>query len=199
MSGLALGGSKFLWDMLVGLVRGYESGKKDLFTSHIEPLHDRMMEIHKDYISGFEEVRSLLESKSAPTNDILQFLKDRRRDYLADRVLAQKLSEELLNAERRVVRNQAWESVSSYCTAIQKYFIATSGVGGISWYSSLLDSIEEKLRMGNIDSLIWTPMQIGGNPREILLQEVNAILDIGLPKALSPISTYYARLRRDLM
>ncbi|MDA0737846.1 MAG: hypothetical protein O3A59_02700 [Nitrospirae bacterium] len=71
---LSLDGISLVWDVLVNLIKGYETGKKDLFNSHIEPLHNRILAIHKDYMDGFEEAKSILENQDTPTSEIIKFL-----------------------------------------------------------------------------------------------------------------------------
>lgn len=196
---LSLNGISLVWDVLVSLIKGYETGKKDLFNSHIEPLHNRILAIHKDYMDGFEEAKSILENQDTPTSEIIKFLEQRRRDYLADRDLAQKLSEELSKAERRIVQDNVWTSVREYCQAVRNYFYATSEVGGISWYTDFLGAVKGKLKVGIKGADLWTPAGISGSPRRDLLIKIKSVLDTGLPNALSPINTYYAIFRRDLL
>ena len=192
-----ISGLKLVWDVLVGLVRGYETGKKEFFATHIEPLHQRILTIHKDYIAGFEEAKRYLENNENPPSAVIEFLEQRRRDYVAERELAEKLAEELANAERRLVRDDVWTSLREYCSAIVNYFSAASEVGGISWYTDFLNSVKAKTRAGYSD--VWSSLAISGSARHDLLKQVREILNVGLPRALSPINTYYAVLRTRLL
>ena len=149
-----ISGLKLVWDVLVGLVRGYETGKKDFFATHAEPLHQRMLTIHKDYIAGFEEAKRYLENNENPPSVVIDFLEQRRRDHLAERELTEKLAEELASAERRLVRDDVWTSLREYCSAVVNYFSAASEVGGISWYTDFLNSVRAKTRAGYSD--VWS-------------------------------------------
>lgn len=193
----AISGIKLVWDLLTGLVRGYETGKKELFNSHIEPLHQRMLAIHKDYLAGFQEVKRHLENNETPPSEIIEFLEQRRRDYVAERDLVEKLAEELASAERRLVRDEVWTNLREYCRAVINYFSAACEIGGISWYTDFLHSVKAKTNAGFTD--VWSSLAISGNARRDLLKQVRDVLDVGLPRALGPINTYYAVLRSRLL
>ncbi|SRR6266550_8512531 len=192
-----LSGIRLVWDLLTGLVSGYESGKKELFGSHVEPLHQRMLAIHKDYITGFEEVKRHLEDNQTPAARVIAFLEERRRDYLAERELAENLARELAKAERRVVRDEVWVSVREYSQAVANYFLAATQVAGISWYTDFLNMVKVKTNAGFSD--VWDTLAITGSARHDLLKQVRAVLDVALPRALSPVNTYYAVLRTALL
>lgn len=197
MADVAISGLKLVWDVLVGLVRGYETGKKDFFTSHVEPLHQRMLTIHKDYIAGFVEVKRYLEKNESPPSVVIEFLEQRRRDYVVEREMAEKIAQELASAERRLVRDDVWAALREYCRAVVAYFSVASEVGAVSWYTHLINSVKRKTRLGLDD--VWSTGGISGSPRYDLLKQVQGVLDEGLPRALSPINTYYAVLRTRLL
>lgn len=197
MAELAISGITLVWDILVGLVRGYETGKKEFFATHVEPLHERMLAIHKDYIAGFEEVKRYLEKSETPPSGVIEFLEQRRRDYLVERELAQKLAQELADAERGLVRDDVWTNLREYCQAIVHYFSAATEVGGISWYTDFLQSVKARTKAGSSD--VWNSSAISGNARRDLLKQVREVLDVSLPRALSPVNTYYAVLRTRLL
>ena len=104
--------------MLAGLVNGYASQKRTLFEDHVEPLQNRVVEIHKDYITGFEEVRRHLKDRTRPTDDLIEFLRDRRRDYEYHRQLTRDLAVELEKRRGRVINDEIWMAVEEYCRAI---------------------------------------------------------------------------------
>jgi len=126
MAEVAISGLKLVWDVLVGLVQGYETGEKEFFATHVEPLHQRMLTIHKDYVAGFEEAKRYLKNNESPPSAVIEFLEQRRRDYVLERELAEKLAEELASAERRLVRDDVWTSLREYCRAVVNYFSAAS-------------------------------------------------------------------------
>jgi hypothetical protein len=190
-------GIKLVWDLMTGLISEYEAEKKGLFAAHVEPLRDKMHAIHKDYIAGFEEVKRHLENNNAPPSEVIEFLEERRRDFLTERELATELARALHNAERRVVRGAVWDSVRAYCQAILTYFSATSDVAEISWYSDFLAMLRSRARLGVAEG--WHVGGISGNPRDELLRAVKELLDVRLPAAFSPINKQYAILRTQLL
>jgi hypothetical protein len=197
MPGITLSGLKLVADMVLEIIRGYEAGKKEFFSTHVDPLHDRMLTIHKDYIAGFEEAKSYLDSKETPPSQVIEFLEQRRRDYVVERELAEMLAQELANAESRFVRDQAWASLREYCRAIVHYFQAASEVGGTSWYSFFLQNVRARTQAGISD--VWDSQAISGDARQDLLRQLSQLLDKGLPAAFRPINTYYAVLRTRLL
>lgn len=197
MTTITLSGLKIIWEMVVGLIQGYSKGKANLFQQHVEPLHARMQEIHKDYLKGFVEVRAHLADRSVPPAHIIEFLKDRRREYAAQRDLAEELSKELEKTDLLTASDPVATAVKEYCRAITSYFASASGIGGISWYTGFIQGVETKARM-NLPG-VWDTLAISGSPRRDLLDEVDWILNEGLEKALSPVNTYYAVLRTKLL
>jgi hypothetical protein len=194
---ISVSGLKLVWDALVAVVRGYGTGKKDFFATHVEPLHQRILAIHKDYVRGFEEAKRYLQNGDSPPSAVIDFLEQRRRDYSVERDLAPKLAEELASAQRLLVRDDVWASLREYCSSVVGYFSSVSAVGGISWYTDFIESVKGKTRQGS--SYVWGAPGISGNARQELFEEVKFVLDVGLPHALSPINTYYAVLRAHLL
>ncbi len=198
MPDITIPGISLVWRMIVGLIGGYESQKKGLFEAHVEPLHQRMMAIHKDYIDGFEEVKRYLDNRKTPPSTVIEFLEQRRRDYLCERELVEKIAEALQRAERRCVRDEVWSFLRTYCQDIIAYFYATSEVGGISWYTDFIGIVKSRMKANMPD--VWdTSMSITDGGRADLLNTVQKILDSRLPDAFSRINTYYAILRTRLL
>lgn len=187
---------RLVWDLVVGLIRGYRAGRSDLFESHIEPLYQRMLRIHKDYVDGFEEAKRYLERNEVPPGEVVDFLQERRREYVAEREVAAMLAKELVRADRRVVSDEDWASVRQFCLAVVNYFSSSSYVAGISWYSYFIDKVEDRVSRG--DSMPWARPAIAGDPQGDLLRSIRYTLDVELPHALSPINEYYAVLRTRL-
>jgi hypothetical protein len=197
MPDITLSGVKIVWDMLVGLIQGYSKRQADLFQQHVEPLHARMQEIHKDYLKGFVELRAHLTDRSVPPAHIIEFLKDRRREYAAERDLADKLSKELEKADLLTANDSVATAVKEYCRAITRYFSSASEIGGLSWYTDFIQDVEARVRLEIRD--VWGTLAISGNPRRELLEKVDWTLNEGLAKALSPVNAYYAVLRTKLI
>jgi hypothetical protein len=61
MAEALLGSGKIIWELVTQLISGYEREKANLFVNHVEPLQQRMLQVHKDYIAGFEEVEVMLK------------------------------------------------------------------------------------------------------------------------------------------
>lgn len=199
MPSLSLAGLKLVFTLMIDLIRGYEQGKKDLFTSHVEPLHARMLAIHEDYVEGFEEVERYLASRDVPPAELITFLEHRRRDYLAERDLARKLAQELARADRRLVRDEVWTLLKNYCQAAVTYFSCASGMGGYSWYSDFLHAIRSRVQAGVTGADVWRSGGFSNNPRGDLLKKVRLNLNERLPGALEPLNAYYAALRARLL
>jgi hypothetical protein len=191
-------GLKVVGDLLTGAIRGYESGKKQLFKTHIEPLHDMILAIHKDYIKGFEEAKRHLEDKTTPPGSVVEFLEERRRDYLDQRDMAAALAEALANAERRPVRGDAWETLKAFCEAVSNYFSSGTGLGGYSWYSEFMESVKFKSKLRSSPN-VWDAPFISNDARKELLEDAGNILNTRLPGALSRINTYYAMLKVSIL
>ncbi len=191
-------GISLVWKMVTELVNGYSSDKKDILTIHVEPIHSTMLEIHKDYISGFQDALKHIKNKEIPPSQVIEFLKQRRRDYEAQRDLAEKLALEFDAAPRRVIGTDTWANIKGFCSAVVDYFIADSNVTGLSWYSFLIDDVESKVNSGLYTS-VWDTGAIYGDPRHELEKGINQALNVGLPEALSRINRYYAALKRQLV
>jgi len=191
---------QFVWGAVVSLVQGYESGKQQFFANHLEPLHQRMLVIHKDYLAGFAEAKRYIDSSERPTVEVVSFLRQRRRDLVAERNLAQALSLELGSAERRIVRDEVWDGLQMYCHAVCRYLGGSSSVGGLSWYSEFIDCVESRMRLYYIkDSAIWTPGGFRDSTKSELAEWIAIAIDRELPTAFDPINKHYAFLRTRLL
>jgi hypothetical protein len=194
-------GGQLLWQMLVGLVNGYSAQRRNFFEDHVEPLQNKMLEIHKDYITGFEELRRRLKDRTPPTDDLLEFLRERRRDYEFQRQLSRDLALELEKRRSRVVNKELWMAVEDYCGAVSGYFFESAQVGGLSWYSYFIHQVEFRTSIGYGDHYdVWqSPMGISNPADHDLLETVDSVLDKGLPRAFERISKAYAVLRARLL
>jgi TIR domain len=197
---------KLLRDMISALERGYVAEKKAFFEAHVEPLHQRMVEIHKDYVAGFQEIARHLKERTTPPSKLLDFLKERRRLYEHERRLAQDLARELGHARKAGISDDLWRSVQNYSEAIMEYFSATAKVGGFTWYSEFLRGVEGAIRAGfgeaharALGEDVWREAGFSGHPRIDLLHAVELTLDHDLPRAFQKISSSYAILRARLL
>jgi hypothetical protein len=184
---------KMVWDMIWDFARGYSARKKDFFENHIEPLQQKMIAIHKDYVSGFQEISRHLRDGSKPASELVEFLKERRRDYEHERTQARDLAAELENVRKAGINDDRWREVEQYCDAIVAYFSASADVGSISWYSDFVRAIESSIRAGLND--VYPGAGFSGNPRTDLLEAIKDALDRGLPRAFQKVSSSYAVLR----
>jgi len=218
-----LSGGKVVWDLVRGLISSYEREREDLFIKHVDPLQTRILAIHKDYVTGLEDVRIRLLNAEMSIDDILEFLSIRRRSFLAERNLAKHVAEKLRAAERRPVRGEAWAALSDYCEAIGAYLSRpyefesrsvfthllreTRKASEIDFSRTLFDpeelrQIDHWERTGQIDR--WEevrkgtlPIQ-GPAPRDLLRFRIEGMLDDMLPSAMNDINSAYSRLRVHL-
>jgi hypothetical protein len=190
--------TQFVLGKLEGIIKAYSSQKRDLFVDHIEPLQEKMIAIHKDYISGFQEVRGLIKNDARPSGEIIEFLRERRREYDSQRQLSRHLAEEIEKAKKLPLDKKLLETVSAYCDSIVEYLNASSSMGAISWYSHFIDNV--RFRSGlERENNIWEEKSISGNPRDDLLGIIDTVLDKLLPRAFDKINATYAALRVKLL
>jgi hypothetical protein len=95
----ALGAVKTIWDMLINLLQADSNNKKSFFENHVEPLQEKLTQVHKDYIKGFQEAQKYLRDGSVPPMTLLDFLKERRRDYQPERQLVESTAAEIISSE----------------------------------------------------------------------------------------------------
>jgi hypothetical protein len=184
--------------MLSTIVGGYRKGRREFFEKHIEPLQHRMTEIHKDYIAGFQEARQHIRDDVAPEGSLIEFLKERRRDYECERQLSHSLADELDKAHRSGIRGETWEAVKRYCGSAVDYFSAGAEISGLSWYSDFLSMVEQWVIDG---TEVWTgpARSIEGQPLKDLLSRLELLLDKRLPEAFATMTRNYAELRARLL
>ncbi len=181
---------------------GFQANRKAFFETHVEPVHVRMSAIHKDYTDAFKEIESRLRDNARPTQELLEFLRERRRDYEAERTLTRNLANELQQIRNRGLNDRRWSAVEEYCNAIVAYFNVggqMAGVVGVSWFTDFLDIVERNCRDERRQDVWWTSSIGGCSPRYELLEAVQAIRTDGLPKAYDSMSKQYAILRARLL
>lgn len=187
-----------LWQMITRLIAGYGEGKQDLFDRHVEPLYQQMTRIHKDYISGFQEARRRLEDRNAPSANVIEFLRERRRDYDSERYLSRRLAEELARNRRLGIKGGTWELIEEFCQDIARYFNAGAGGANISWYTDFLDTVAFQAREGYDDPWFANAIE-DPDPTLQLLRDINRTLDAELPKAFNEVTDAYVKLTRKLI
>lgn len=197
MAEFTIGTAKVLWDMIEGLLRGYIAIKKDFLEQHVEPLQSKMMEIHNDYIHGFQEARRYLADGTEPPERVIEFLRERRREFESKRKLSLALSQELTKAPRPGLDKDVWELVVAYCQSIVDYHSSGSEIANISWYSNFIEGAQRRIQMGL--GGIWTTNAISGNPRWYLIKAIDYKLDTELPWAFKRVLNSYAALRSRLV
>lgn len=186
-----------LWNMLSGLAQGYATQRKNFFEHHVEPLQSRMGQIHQDYIAGFEEVRHPLKNGTTPPDEVIEFLRERRRDYEHERQLSQHLAVELEKARKPFISPELWDAVNDYCHAIVEYFDASANLEGTSLYTQFIQMMLDQSYTGAKD--VGQTSSIDSNSRRFLVERIDIILNRRLPKSFSKVSASYAVLRARLL
>jgi hypothetical protein len=178
----------------------YGSQKKDLFENHVEPLLEKMTVIHKDYIAGFTAFRQHLDKRTKPSHELLDFLKERRRDYAQDRQLISDMADKLKKLHKVGIKSEDIKALQAFAETIVAYFSASSEIGNISWYSDLIEIVRWQSRY-DVDVIpdVWQTTAIAGYSPDILLPVVDHILDNTLPNAFQKVSEAYADLRVRLL
>jgi len=119
---------KTVYDLAFGVITGFRSRRADLFNLHVEPLHKRILEVHADYVSGFQQARRVLNDKTKPHAEVIAFLKERRREYAAERDLSGKLAQALDENRPFAIRDKVWAATETYVKAVTGYFVAPESV-----------------------------------------------------------------------
>ncbi len=186
-----------LWKLIGDLLRAYVGRREKFFGDHVEPLQERLAAIHKDYVSGFEELRRHLANASTPPLTVVEFLRERRRDLACERALARCVARELRKVRKLAIGADERKTLDSYCRGIVNYFHTGSDIGGMSWYSHFLEFLQQFIEEGRDD--VWTPMPVHGDSRAYFLEEIDLLLDKRLPRAFERVAKNYARIRTELL
>lgn len=189
---------EFLWKVLERVIEAYGSQKKKVFENHVEPLLEKMKVIHKDYITGFTEFRHHLDKGTKPSNELLDFLSERRRDYAQDRQLVNDMAEKLKELQKVGMKDEDIKALQAFAEAILEYFFASSEIGRISWYSDLIEIVRWQSKFDAIPD-VWQTDSISGYSPDILLPVVDHMLNKELPNAFKKVSETYADLRVRLL
>jgi hypothetical protein len=208
---------KTVYDLLAGLVSAKHANKKAFFETQVEPIQKKLARVHADYQKGFTEVRSLLDKRETSSNELahlrelLEFLRERRREYEAERQLLQDLGTELRKAGKHGLAGQDWALVEAYCQAVVHYFTAgarAGGATGYSWFTDLIEIVERNARLlenhskqleRDVTMNVWFTTSISGNPMRDLREGVDQVLNKDLPYAFSQVTNAYAALRAHLL
>lgn len=189
-----------IFDLLVNCVKGYEEGKQQLFNLHVEPIQLKIDEIHKDYLKSFTQVKQSLNKKEVPTTELLDFLEERRIEFLAQRELTKALASELQKADRRLVGPKTWKCFIEYFESVEDYFYTGNAPGGYSWYSDFIHFMRVS-RKANMQDVYFSKLHdcFGSDPRKDLIVDIDFILERKLPVALKKVQSNYAKLRSSLL
>ncbi|EKO3802557.1 hypothetical protein ACP6IB_26990 [Vibrio harveyi] len=191
---------KQVFSLMVNGIKGYEKGKQQLFNFHVEPIQEKINEIHKDYLTSFMQVRKSLDKEEVPTLELLNFLEERRNELLTQRELTKALAVELQNADRRLVGPKAWQYFNDYCKSVEDYFNAGNAPSRFSWYSDFIRFMKSS-RQANLQDIYFSKLNgcFGNDPRQDLIAEIDVVLTKKLPEALKQVHTNYAKLRSSLL
>lgn len=183
--------------MVVGLAGGNLGTDPKFFATQVEPLQEKIIEIHKDYIAGFEEIRKHLKDNTRPPSELLDFLKHRRRLYEYEHFMLRDLTLELQKAQATMPTQNLWVALNDYCIAVLAYLSATGRIGGFTWFTQFLKFVQMVIDHGyGYDGEdVWSEVGFSGHPRQELLAVVDGILDQGLPQGFAKVSASYARLK----
>lgn len=190
--------SEKIFNFLFGFLSSYDAQKKGLFDSHVSPLMEGIEEIHRDYIATFIEIRTSLQNREVPEEKLLRFLEDRRHQLASKRNLFKRLAQELSTAERRMVRNGAWEAFINFCTSVEEYFEASDRIGAPSWYTQFL-AFMKVARLGGMEKDFFNNNVFGNDPRTDMIMHINKIVEQRLPAKLDNVHMQYAALRSALL
>ena len=178
-------------DTTIAILKEYDHQKEKFFDRHIDPLYQRMVLIHKDYMAAFTQIERHVEAKTTPEEELIEFLRTRQAEFYSERGLARFIAESLGDAERRPIRSDTWYEIKRFCSCVADYFRAASEGGDITHFSALIDAAIENFASAAIT---------GGAPRAHLelLQSIR-IATRDLPDRFDAISKSYAKLERDLL
>lgn len=188
---------KDIVDLVLNFADRYKAGRADLFNYHVEPLKDRVQEIHRDYMKSFVSARFSLENKEVPIAEVLNFLEQRRIELVGERDLVNSLADALLSMDRKFSAPFVFDALESFAMAVSNYFVASNAVARASWYSDFI----RFMRVSRImeDSSFFDEKYFGNDPRVDTIEHLNVIIDKRLPRALSEVNKHYAILRSALL
>ncbi|KUO23404.1 hypothetical protein AVO51_17410 [Vibrio cholerae] len=191
---------KQIFDLLMNCIQGYENGKQQLFNLHVEPIQQKIDEIHKDYLKSFTQVRRSLDKKEVPTLQLLDFLEERRVELLVQRELTKALARELQKTDRRPIGPKTWKCFVEYCESVEAYFDTGNGPSKYSWYSDFIRFMKVSRKV-NLHNIYFTELDggFGNDPRKDLIKEIDFVLEKKLPVALKKVQSNYAKLRSSLL
>lgn len=188
--------ASLVWGIVSKLVESYSSLRPAFFETHIEPLQNRFLQIHKDYVQRFAAARqALLDAR--PPESVIAFLKERRLEYEYERQAARDVATALESHRKRGLTDDRWRDVEAYCTAILGYMQASASGAGYSWYTDFMRATENRLRGGL--SSAWPDDGFSGNPRRDLVHDIDRIINVRLRHASEEVSRAYAKLRATLL
>jgi hypothetical protein len=184
--------------MLSAFVKGYSGQRRSFFEDHIEPLQVRLIEIHRDYLKGFEAADAMLR-QVGPSQELIDFLLERRRDLAIERQMSKDLATELDKVEKAIIRGEAKEALRSYCHSIISYFRSAVRPSRMSWYTDYIDELKFRVSLASefhSESRWGTSEGFTNDPRRDLQRDIASILNVELPDAFAKVSESYAQMRR---
>ncbi len=172
------------------LVEGSAKSGRAVFVDHVQPLHDLVLGIHNDYITGFRTVLKLLESDSSMPSDIVDFLSLFRADGKLRRMQAFAVAKSLARGPVKGVGGRIWKVVSPYIDSVEGYFESANchslGTPFEGFIAELLESrvLEPAERMD--------VLREAGD-------EISQAVSETLPSAIHCVITSYATVRKSLL
>ena len=168
-------------DRLIGLIKDRDAAKRKLFESEIQPLFDRLLAVHQDYVGSIAEIADLLENNRGSKAKIRAAITSKQREFAPVRQVIIDLGSELGN--RTKDRDNL---VASFARAVYAYFFLSLGPAFdarpviVSRYRGLLTYLAE-----------WENERITRAQCAALAREIER----KLPDYWKAVSQAYAKLR----
>jgi hypothetical protein len=185
-----------IWGLVKGLLESHDKAKAELFQVHVDPLHQRILALHKDYMAAFAELRARLAKPETTMSDVVSFLEQRRMDFLCERDLAAQTALAFSQAERRLVRLDASQEVFKFCVAVASYLYSPyEFLPRGSFFTSVI-SVADPAR--NLDYSKALQLSPSAEPAVLAWEFTDLVREIHqrlLPSKMSEVNAAHARLR----
>ena len=178
-----MGWIKDIFDIFTAMIRSDISDRESLFRNHVDPLYEKLIKIHKDYINAFIGVRDKIKANSLSNEELISFLRDRKREYDLERKLAYALAVELKGTGSKRFSGEIGSAVEEYCHSICGYFSIIREV-------SINDS-DSLPRISTAFSEMISLLEVKQGISEML----DFTIEEGLPQAFNKITSAYAKLK----
>jgi hypothetical protein len=174
--------------------------RRRFFNDHIEPVHKRIEEIHKDYTESFASAIAALKDRES-LEKVVEVLSAERPIALSKRIDARTFLDQLAQERMRhrpIRKNEPFQLFYNYVQAVESYLAAASPLTpGNTWYSYFIDTFSRLVAEGN-DPFIYNKYAIAGYetsaPNEARIQMERAVNDL-MPEAWLRLARAYGELK----